>query len=401
MGPFSVRDYRENVGVDIKKYDFVDTLRGYAILGVILVHSAEWISPHSSVLKLIMSSGATGVQLFYIASAMTLCMSLDVRSAREGSPLRNFFIRRFFRIAPLFYLAIIAYTWLYGFSERYWAPNGVKWWFIPLTALFLHGTHPETVTSVVPGGWSIAVEMAFYVMLPFLFRRLRTVGSLVLFCVLALVANRLAALVVPVLLSGYYPSSQQYLVSNFTYLSLLGQLPVFAIGMLTFRFWKHLRGRRDLLLSCGLLACAMLLFFALLSVETFMSIIPQHVLYGVAFAVLSLALALYRLPIVINPIIVWLGRLSFSMYLSHFAVITMLEKSEVARFLPQGDLSSGLAFGIVVLLTACLSFVTYHCIERPGISLGRGAIGLLESDRRGFSARRFLVRDAALQRPVE
>ena len=34
------------------------------------------------------------------------------------------------------------------------------------TAFFLHGLHPEAINSVIPGGWSIAVEMTFYLFFP-------------------------------------------------------------------------------------------------------------------------------------------------------------------------------------------------------------------------------------------
>ena len=55
-----------------------------------------------------------------------------------------------FRIAPMFYVGILAYTLMEGFSPTYWTPNGVKWWFIPITATFLHGFNPETINSIVP-----------------------------------------------------------------------------------------------------------------------------------------------------------------------------------------------------------------------------------------------------------
>ena len=151
-----------------EKYDFIDALRGIAILGVILVHSSQWVAPTHATLLFVMHEGARGVQLFYVASALTLCMSWMARSSHENFPVRNFYIRRLFRIAPMFYIAILIYTFLNGFAPAYWSPNGIEWWFIPLTVSFLHGFHPETITSVVPGGWSIAVEMSFYLILPFL-----------------------------------------------------------------------------------------------------------------------------------------------------------------------------------------------------------------------------------------
>jgi len=174
---------------DIRKYDYIDALRGYAILAVLLVHSTQQVAPINLAFQRLASHGGRGVQLFYIASALTLCLSWQFRASLEAFPVRNFFIRRFFRIAPMFYVAMAFYLCLYGFSPRYWAPNGLEWWYLPLTALFLNGYHPETLTSVVPGGWSVAVEMNFYLVLPFLLLRLKTMKSLLAFLLLSLLLN--------------------------------------------------------------------------------------------------------------------------------------------------------------------------------------------------------------------
>lgn len=39
-------------------------------------------------------------------------------------------------------------------------------WEVATIALFVHGFHPQSINSVVPGGWSIAVEMTFYAVFP-------------------------------------------------------------------------------------------------------------------------------------------------------------------------------------------------------------------------------------------
>ncbi len=206
---------------DIKKYSFIDALRGLAILGVILTHSSNFVAPDTTALQSIMSHGRFGVQLFYIASALTLCLSWEARKNNEISPLRNFFIRRFFRIAPMFYLAIFFYALLYGFSPRYWAPNGIEWWFIPLTMFFSHGFHPETINSIVPGGWSIAVEMCFYATLPLLLSyvtSMRTCAFVMVLSILGYVVNRIVLINV---LSDFYPADHQYLVYSFAFLNFL------------------------------------------------------------------------------------------------------------------------------------------------------------------------------------
>ena len=171
----------------MRKFPFIDALRGLAILGVVYVHAGLWGEPASSWLIRFAVNGRRGVQLFFVVSALTLFLSMDNRRKREKNPIRNFFIRRFFRIAPLFYCGIIAYTLIDGFSPRYGAPDGIEWWYLPLTALFINGWSPETITSVVPGGWAIAVEMTFYLVFPLLYRRLHSIGATLCFVGAALV----------------------------------------------------------------------------------------------------------------------------------------------------------------------------------------------------------------------
>jgi peptidoglycan/LPS O-acetylase OafA/YrhL len=103
------------------KLDYIDALRGYAILGVVAVHSLMGKSHvfGSSIIGI----GAKGLQLFYMMSAFTLMLSFKNTSVKNNSNL-NFFIRRFFRIAPMFYLAII--LWLYLSVDIIYADNDYR-----------------------------------------------------------------------------------------------------------------------------------------------------------------------------------------------------------------------------------------------------------------------------------
>ena len=161
-------------------FKYIDALRGWAILGVVLVHSTQWVTPSSQLFDALAREGARGVQLFFVISAFTLFGSMTAR-CQEPRFIVNFLIRRFFRIAPLFYLSLIGYTCLNGFNARYFAPEGVAWWFFPLTISFFNGWMPQTINSVVPGGWSIAVEAMFYVSLPLLFTKIRGIKASLFF----------------------------------------------------------------------------------------------------------------------------------------------------------------------------------------------------------------------------
>jgi hypothetical protein len=67
----------------------------------------------------------------------------------EATPVRNFYLRRLLRIAPLFWLAIAVY---FALSKRSLAAS---WTQLLLSSSFLHGFFPQAINAIVPGGWSI------------------------------------------------------------------------------------------------------------------------------------------------------------------------------------------------------------------------------------------------------
>ncbi|MBW4476371.1 MAG: acyltransferase family protein [Tolypothrix brevis GSE-NOS-MK-07-07A] len=109
-----------------KRFEFIDALRGIAALGVLLVHTTQHCGSLHALIPGITSFGLRGVQLFYILSALTLFLSFEERYKKDKYPLISFFIRRFFRIAPLFYVVILINFMIKGYSARYWAPEGIS-----------------------------------------------------------------------------------------------------------------------------------------------------------------------------------------------------------------------------------------------------------------------------------
>ncbi|MGH8559140.1 MAG: acyltransferase family protein [Methylococcales bacterium] len=376
---FRLDDPMDTMTEDIRKYDFIDALRGYAILLVLLVHSSQSAAPINQTLQMLMNGGAHGVQLFYIASALTLCMSWRFRSTHEKSPVRNFFLRRFFRIAPMFYVAIVFYVLLYGFSPRYWAPYGIEWWFVPLTALFLHGFHPETIASVVPGGWSIAVEMNFYLVLPYLLHRLTTIKSSIYFFLFSLGIHAISRLAFEHLFSGIYPTNQQYLVPNFIFLNFFGQLPVFAIGISAYFAFSNI-GLLKRVVSFGslLFIVSLVLLMLLPSSSIITRLLGNYVTIGAAFALFAITLGVFPIKVLVNRVVTHVGKISFSMYLSHFAVLHFFSKFGISTLFEKGDTSSILHFLCIVAVTAVISYILYITIERQGILLGKRVIDRLE-----------------------
>lgn len=363
----------------VRKYEFINALRGIAIIGVVMIHSSQWVQPTSKVLSKITELGVYGVQLFYVVSALTLFLSMDVRKRSEASPTRNFFIRRFFRIAPLFYLAILLYVLIDGFGPRYWAPNGIHWWYILLTAIFLNGWHPETINSVVPGGWSIAIEMTFYALVPILHLKLKDINSSIRFVIITLILTNILSPIILKALMSNYPFDQIYLASNFIFLWFFSQLPIFGLGILTYHIFNQHQDRKDERLGTTLLALSLFLFVSFWSASSYRNFLPQHFLYSGVFCIFALSLHFYPYKVFVNPIVDWIGKLSFSIYLIHFAVLKLMKILFIKNLLPSGELGFIVAFIVVMLVSIGISTLTYWAVEQPGIRLGRYIIRKLES----------------------
>jgi peptidoglycan/LPS O-acetylase OafA/YrhL len=94
------------------KFKYIDALRGIAILLVMIVHTSQYgEKSQNEFFNSFFKFGAKGVQLFFLASAFTLFLSYNNRNREENkNVLRSFYIRRFFRIAPMYYIGIIFFS---------------------------------------------------------------------------------------------------------------------------------------------------------------------------------------------------------------------------------------------------------------------------------------------------
>ena len=171
---------------EIRKFDWIDKLRGIAILMVVAVHviDALPLGYKRGFVASVFEFGQLGVQLFFVASAITLCLSTKGR-AHDAQALPAFFVRRYFRIAPMYYLGVVLYCLIS--CLRHWYVQGVYTPSPQYSAIgvftnlvFIHGFTPASNNSLVPGGWSIGTEFAFYAIFPALFAALRA-GSVALY----------------------------------------------------------------------------------------------------------------------------------------------------------------------------------------------------------------------------
>jgi len=362
------------------KLAYIDCLRGYAVLLVIATHTVEVYRQMPYPVHKLATFGWHGVQLFFVASCMTLLMSARSERARTGEiSLSNFFIRRFLRIAPMYYLAAGLY-----FLIR--PPAQVSLAQLLASFAFVNAWHPVTTGTtgawqVVPGGWSIGVEFTFYLVFP-LFLAVITSwrrAGLLLAASVALAAL-LNTLLMPILTARYgYRAAD-----NFLYFWPVNQAPVFVIGALSYFAVAGLEARPASAVTIAVrrwagmvIGAALLLLFAVAWFPKLFSHqflltpqMPQYFAATLAFALFAVGMSQARRSILINPVIAKMGQVSFSAYLLQFAVIifTLRAFPHVFRTDTAGWQAIA-AFGVGMVLVTGLTYIaasiTYAFIEQP------------------------------------
>ena len=359
---------------DTKHLDYIDALRGYAILGVIGVHASESAPGLAWPLQLLADQGARGVQLFFVVSALTLMLSW--RERHDG--VAPFYIRRFFRIAPMFWLAIVFFPIADHLAPAisYWGPVTVSWPNVLASITFTHGFHPATISSIVPGGWSIADEMTFYLVLPLLVAGLRSWRTAALALAISICV---ATLTYGLAVRGYlFQGQDRDSIGTFAFLWFPNQLPAFLAGLLVFHLLTAFSGalprgalRAGLVLSIIAMTAIPFAAMALLSRVTFVMYFMSTG-YSLVFALAVFCLARGVGHVLVNAPIRYIGKISYSAYFWHFAALGLVHWG-VAPLdaLTSSEIRFAAIFAAGLVLTIAASSITYRIVETPMIQLGR------------------------------
>jgi peptidoglycan/LPS O-acetylase OafA/YrhL len=165
----------------------IDGLRFFAIAFVIFGHSlerAERMFPSSqawltgSRLGGFLQIAPPGVMLFFAISGFVLATQAQKASASPLSVnfLKSYFGRRILRIEPPYILLLVA-TWAF-ISLTHYTPEGVKRFDVAPASLhvsliaaifYIHDLVWGTFPRLFPPGWSLEVEVQFYLLAPLLF----------------------------------------------------------------------------------------------------------------------------------------------------------------------------------------------------------------------------------------
>lgn len=192
----------------------------------------------------------------------------------------------------------------------------------------------------------------------------------------------MAALITRLLLfiffKHYHLISDDQLWNNYLFLYLPNQLPVFAFGIVLYFLIYGSNGAE--LSPKFLFFYAIIVLLGICISQDFVLIEIDY--FAIFFMCLCYALHRYHPKILFNGFVRYTGKISYTLYLTHWASIHFLTKYNMVNFIRSHNSSSALAnflinYLMVFLLSMLLSTILYHAIEAPMQIIGAKIIDRL------------------------
>jgi peptidoglycan/LPS O-acetylase OafA/YrhL len=380
--------YRTETG----KLDCIDALRGIAALSIFIYHIygtigiiTNWAYPIQILPERFIDLTLAGIPLFFILSAFTLYLSLDSR-AGEKRKFSKFYLRRFFRIAPLFYLLLIIVV-----RDSLIIQKAVpSWQDILVNFTFTFNLVPQYSMSLFSDGWTVGVEMLFYIVLPLVFIRVNNIRrSIALFIGIYWLSKEIRWLL------GTIIGENIMMSTNYDFYNFSHWAYIFSIGVICYLIYKLYlpKIRREYRAPAAfsmLLSSLIILFVFINNLPLALALSdlyePLSILTGlqamssVAFVLLILSLSLNPNRLIVNRFTRFFGTISYSLYLIHPFIVEPLKPIYVYIYghtIYSTDLSLFLCILLTLLIVTPVSLLIYHLIERPGIRMGKKVIAKL------------------------
>ncbi len=358
----------------------LDVLRFIAFMIVFIVHRMDFIpidpAQHYWLYNICLL-GDLGVPVFFLLSAFLITELLFRESDETGTiQLKAFYIRRILRIWPLYFLVFYGLVILTQFVPWAGAKDPSAWLAFTFFAgnwwICLHGWVPAYPVNPL---WSISVEEQFYIAVPIiaLFGRRLGVKAVSLFLI--------AVSYVAVVLYAMHPTngfSSQW-TNSFV------QFQFFAAGTL---LSIYLKGRVPqwhpalrLIAALSAIGCWLVasIVFGVQADTPHSTVLGAPIGWALVLAgTLLLFLSLLGFPTKYLPApIVYLGRISYGLYLFHeliYFLIFQPGKAWLARLSHALHLASwrnSIGTTLAFCLTVLVAHTSYQLYEKPFLRLKR------------------------------
>ncbi len=331
------------------KFDQIDGLRFFAVFAVLCVHW-HW---YGSYLCDLTTLGSRGVDLFFAISGFLITLGL-IRSKESGKNtgdnLYKFYIRRFLRIFPVYYLTvfILFIVWHDRMASTIW------WYVLYLANFFSIKTQDWGVAGHF---WSLSVEEQFYFVWPFI--------------ILFIPNKRLPIIIISSILLSL--SVKSYWVFNsfpfwYIYMHPLAALDILALGgLLAYLYHFHPNNLKKLIYQpivaiIIIFQVALVIYIRKVSALSFIHDICIRTSFGI-FSIWLIGRAVFGFSgaigyILENSVLRYIGKISYAIYLFHPFVPKLLYWVS----LPANE---NIRFAIYFIITVTLASLSWYLFERP------------------------------------
>jgi len=309
----------------------LDGVRAISVLAVVLFHCGM---PGAR-------GGFVGLDVFFVLSGF-LITSLLAAEYRSGAiDVARFYVRRAIRLYPTLLLLLAAYLALAPFL---W-PSDTQWLAATLGALYIYDYALAfwNPTNTIGHTWSLGVEEKFYLLWPFLLPlllRTRRPVTWLLAAFAVITAWRYGV-------AWTWGWKQAY----FSFDTRTSGIMLGAIAALTqFRV-----SRWALLVALGALAFDAALPSLPISDQVEAVTLRITLAELAAFVLICHAAASARSRLLSWPPLVYIGRLSYGIYLWHFPIVSLFAKST----------SPWLKLSVTLSLSVTLAAICFHAVDVP------------------------------------
>lgn len=341
----------------------LDGLRGIAIFAVVMFHlrNSQW------------GVGWTGVDLFFVLSGFLIGGQLLDLETLDGPAVRGFYIRRAFRILPLYLLllGVVAAARTAGHVESGGTEPG--WLLATLMQNAWYGIGRDG-GYIQAATWSLAVEEHFYLLLPvaLLLLRRRHVPVVCAAVIVFALAFRFAAF------EAWGRPGVYYLTPSRIDGPMVGVL----LAWCTRRFTIDVRLAGVVAgAGAGAIFVAVLVLGRLAVMASPWCYLATSVA-SAGIVVLATSPSWLSAQLAASRALQWLGKRAYGVYLAHYGLIRGLE----GLGWPAGDKGTAALTGAV--LSLLLAELLWRTVEAPMIALGRKISAMSAADLR-LSLRRF------------
>ena len=347
----------------------LDALRGIAAFLMIFYHYMVHVQPDITVVfphpfirigAIVSSCGALLVQFFFVLSGFIFYKTYKERIQSHNISLQEFCVMRFSRLYPLAWVTIVFQLVINVWIKFVFGQGSFSIYNILTSALMIDGYWlSKTATSINGPSWSLSAEIMAYL-------------SFFLLTYYSKIKNGILLYVVPIFISILlFNLNLQYPII----------LPMFVrvffgffVGCLTCALYEwgsqnnKMKARITLISGFTIVGVLGIYYFA-------PSLIGDMSYLGNNIIVFTFMVFAPLLIIVLNvrpikkclslKIFRWLGDLSFSIYMLHFCLITIVMALNTHSLFPTNIVSSRKFIIAIAIITLILAHVSHYYYERP------------------------------------